>query len=74
MMAFISITTDVVVIGNRNYKPDENLAAALIEQIQPELGEHLKLGEVKARDVAKAIRRLGIQAIRECLNGDEESS
>lgn len=66
-MAVISIARQKIKIGDHQYMPDEKLPHELMEKITPELADYLTPGESRAKKVARAIRRLHIQAIRDCL-------
>lgn len=69
-MASVSIARHEVVICGRSFKRNEKIEAALLDQISPELDGYLQPGETRACAVARAIRRLGIYALRECLAGE----
>lgn len=62
----VEISVTGVRLGNRRYKPDENIEPDLIEQMRPELGEFLPPNEARAKMVARAIQHLHLEAIRQC--------
>lgn len=71
----IVIGKDEVHIMGNSYRPDEPLDTRLLWKIHRAAGgEYLPWppGEKKtAREVAKALRKLGIKALRDCLAGEE---
>lgn len=62
----VEISVTGVRLGNRRYKPDEDLDPDLISQLRPELGEFLRPNEARAAAVARAIQDLHDEAIRQC--------
>lgn len=62
----VEISVTGVRLGNRRYKPDEEIEPDLISQLRPELGEFLPPNEARAKVVANAIQNLHLEAIRQC--------
>jgi hypothetical protein len=71
----IVIGKDKVMIAGRSFQPEERLENRLLWKMHRAAGsEYLPWppGEKgTARQVARALRRLGIQALRDCLDGEE---
>lgn len=71
----IVIGKDKVMIAGRSFGPEERLENRLLWKMHRTAGgEYLPWPLCKkwtARQVARALRKLGIQALRDCLEGEE---
>lgn len=65
--AIVSISRNTIRIGSQLYRPDDEVESAILAQLRVELGEYLPPREARAKAVARAIRKLHICAIRQCL-------
>ncbi len=63
----VAINRDSIRIGSRQYLPDEELEPSLLLQMRPELTGYLQPDESRAAHVARAIRKLHFDAIRDSL-------
>ena len=72
----IVIGKDKVIIAGRCFRPEERLENRLLWKIHRAAGgEYVPWppGEKDgtAREVARSLRRLGLRALRDCMEGDE---